>query len=108
MLINEHIKLVDLKLELENNTDYFSRTIEFDGGFTIEPIMKDSITSIEQLTENTIKSIKENIVNIRNSLVHLREYRENKVILPTDKNDNLLIPYIYLLRRIAEKIVIDR
>ena len=108
MLINEHIKLPDLKLELENNVDYFSKTIEFDGGFTIEPIMKDSITGIEQLPDNIIKTIKENIVNIRNSLVHLREYRENKVIIPTDKNDNLLIPYIYLIRRIAEKIVIDR
>ena len=108
MLIKEHIMLPDLKLELENNMEYFSRAIEFDGGFTIEPIMTDSITGIEQLPENTINSIKENIVSIRNSLVHLREYRENKVILPTDKNDNLLIPYIYVVRRIAEKIVIDR
>ncbi len=108
ILISDHIKLSDLKLELENNTDYFSRTIEFDGGFTIEPIMNNSIEGIDQLADNTIKAIKENIVNIRNSLVHLREYRENKVILPTDKNDNLLMPYIYLIRRIAEKIVIDR
>jgi hypothetical protein len=108
MLINEHIKLNDLQLELENNIEYFSKPVEFDGGFIIEPIMKESNTSIEQLPDNTIKTIKENIVSIRNSLVHLREYRENKVILPTDRNDNLLIPYIYLVRRIAEKIVIDR
>ncbi len=107
-LITAHITLNDIKLELEKNIDYFSKKIEFDGGFTLDPILKNEITSVTQLPESTIKAIKENIVSIRNSLVHLREYRENKVILPTNKNDDLLTPYLYLIRRISEKIVIDR
>lgn len=107
-LISDHISLSDIKLELEKNVTYYSKKIEFDGGFTIEPIMKNEIIDINQLTENTIKAIKENIIGIRNSLVHLRESRENKVILPTAKNDDLLIPYLYLIRRICEKIIIDR
>lgn len=108
LLISEHVKLRDIKIELENNIDYFSKIIEFEGGFKIEPIMKNELTGVEQLPENTIKTIKENIVSIRNSLVHLRESRENKVILPTAKNDDLLTPYLYVLRRIAEKIIIER
>ncbi len=108
ILISEHITLNDLKLELENNTEYFSKKIEFEGGFSLDPIMKNEINGIAQLPENTLKSVKENIVNIRNSLVHLRESRENKVILPTHKNHDLLTPYLYVLRRIAEKIIIDR
>ncbi len=108
MLITEHIKLKDLKIELENNIEYFSKPIDFEGGFKLDPIMKNEIEGINQLPENTIRTIKENIVNIRNSLVHLRESRENKVILPTPKNDNLLTPYLYVLRRIAEKIIIER
>ncbi len=108
ILISEHITLNDIKIELEKNIDYFSRKIEFEGGFYIDPIMKNDLKGITQLPENTIKSIKENIVNIRNSLVHLRESRENKVIFPTEKNHDLLTPYLYILRRISEKIVIDR
>jgi len=108
MLVSEHISLQDLKIELEKNIEYFSRKLEFDGGFIIEPIMNNEITGINQLSENTIKAIKDNIVSVRNSLVHLRESRENKVILPTKRNDNLLIPYLYLIRRIAERIIIDR
>ena len=108
MLISEHVSLKDVKIELENNIEYFSKKIEFEGGFKLDPIMKNELTGIEQLPENTIKTIKENIVNIRNSLVHLRESRENKVILPTAKNDDLLTPYLYLLRRISEKIIIER
>ncbi|WP_299016480.1 hypothetical protein [uncultured Polaribacter sp.] len=108
MLISEHVKLKDLKIELEDNIEYFSRKLEFEGGFKLDPIMKNELTGIEQLPENTIKIIKENIVSIRNSLVHLRESRENKVILPTAKNDDLLTPYLYVLRRISEKIIIER
>ena len=108
MLISEHVLLKDVKIELENNIDFFSKEIEFEGGFKLNPIMKNELTGIEQLPENTIKTIKENIVNIRNSLVHLRESRENKIILPTAKNDDLLTPYLYLLRRIAEKTIIER
>ena len=107
MLISEHVKLKDLKIELEDNIEYFSKAIEFEGGFKLDPIMKNELTGIEQLPENTIKIIKENIVSIRNSLVHLRESRENKVILPTAKNDDLLTPYLYVLRRISEIIIIE-
>jgi hypothetical protein len=108
ILISEHITISDIKIELENNIDYFFRKIEFEGGFSLDPIMKNDLKGIAHLPENTIKAIKENIVNIRNSLVHLRESRENKVILPTEKNHDLLTPYLYILRRISEKIVIDR
>ena len=50
--------------------------------------------------------IRKNIDTIRNVLVHARESRENVVISPTYKNSDLLRPYLYLLRRIAEVVVI--
>jgi hypothetical protein len=71
ILISEHITLNDIKIELENNIEYFSKKIYFEGGFSIAPIMKNEITGISQLPENTLKSIKDNIINIRNCLVHL-------------------------------------
>ncbi|MEZ4854176.1 hypothetical protein [Flavobacterium sp.] len=107
-LISEHITISDIKLELQSNMAYYCKNIEFEGGFVIEPIIKNENVDLDSIPENTIKVIKENIVGIRNSLVHLRESRENKVILPTAKNDDLLIPYLYLIRRMCEKIIIDR
>jgi hypothetical protein len=54
-----------------------------------------------------LSTIRKNIERIRNVLVHLREQRENKVILPTPDNDKKLLPYLYLIKRIAEKIAIQ-
>ena len=51
-------------------------------------------------------NIRKNIDIIRNVLVHVRESRENLVIKPTHRNSVLLRPYLYLLRRIAEIVVI--
>ena len=107
MLVSEHITINDIKVELEKNQDYFCRKIEFEGGFVLEPIFKNKSIEFNNLPESITKSIQENIINIRNSLVHLRESRENKVILPTKQNDNQIIPYLYVLRRIAEKIIIN-
>jgi hypothetical protein len=104
--ISEYVTIEDLKTEIESNKDYFSQDIEFEGGLRINRIIKD-LESVDKLKKDDLVLIKKNIEKIRNVLVHLRESRENKVILPTDKNDNLLLPYVYLIRRIAEKVAIQ-
>lgn len=93
----------DIKGELRINLEFFTKPLEFDGGFSIEAILNDE-TCIEKPPKQIMRTIKNNIEKIRNVLVHLRESRENKVILPTSKNNNLLIPYLYLVRRMAEKV----
>lgn len=95
----------DIKEELRINVEYFTSPLEFDGGFTIEAILNDE-TCIDKPPKQIMRTIKINIEKIRNVLVHLRESRENKIILPTAKNNNMLIPYLYLVRRIAEKVTI--
>jgi RNA-binding protein YlmH len=55
------------------------------------------------VNENLLSTIRKNIERIRNVLVHLREQRENRVILPTPNNDNKLTPYLFIIKRIAEK-----
>ncbi|MEP0005498.1 MAG: hypothetical protein ABJ387_07660 [Balneola sp.] len=95
----------DIKNELETNAVYFSEDIEFDGGLKIDKIINDK-DSISHLVKSDFIKIKENIEKIRNVLVHLRESRENKVILPTPKNDQLIKPYLNIVRRLAENIAI--
>jgi hypothetical protein len=105
-IIIENVNIDDIQTEIEINKDYFSQDIEFEGGLKINRIIKDS-DSLDKLKKDDLVLVKKNIERIRNVLVHLRESRENKVILPTEKNDNLLLPYLFLIRRIAEKVAIQ-
>ncbi len=95
----------DIQNEIEKNKDYFMKSINFDGGFSLGPLLnKDQ--NIKNPSPEIMVSIKNNIVKIRNVLVHLRESRENKIILPTKKNHVLIQPYLFLIQRIAEQLAI--
>jgi hypothetical protein len=104
--ITENITIQDLKNEIEVNKDFFSKDLEFEGGLKINKILNGE-NSIENLKDGDLILIKKNIEKIRNVLVHLRESRENKVILPSQQNNHKLLPYLYLIRRIAEKVAIN-
>lgn len=104
--ISSFCEIVDVKLELTENIEYFCKDIHFEGGLKIPKLFNDK-EGLKTITDNTLVTIRNNIEKIRNVLVHLRESRENKVILPTSDNDKLLIPYLYILRRLAEKVAIQ-
>jgi hypothetical protein len=104
-LLNDYCTCDTIKNEIECNKDYFSKDLAFEGGFKIDSLISET-ENLDNRPKGIIKRIKENIDKIRNVLVHIRESRENKVILPTSKNNALLIPYLYLIQRIAEDIAI--
>lgn len=102
-VINKYCEYKKIRNELLANKDYFIKDVDFDGGFVIKKLFKDE-KQIQCGLPNTMQDIKTNIEKIRNVLVHIRESHENKVILPTSKNEELIKPYLYLLRRIAEEV----
>ena len=102
-VINKYCEYKKIRNELLANKDYFIKDVNFDGGFVIKKLFKDE-KQIQGGLPNTMQDIKTNIEKIRNVLVHIRESHENKVILPTSKNEELIKPYLYLLRRIAEEV----
>ena len=102
----EYCSIDDITNEIFCNWEYFSKDIEFDGGFKIQKIINNE-ESTKNLVEGDFLKVKNNIEKIRNVLVHLRESRENKVILPTLKNNNFLVPYLYIIKRLAEKVAIQ-
>jgi hypothetical protein len=91
----------DIKNEINANSEYFIKDLIFDGGFIL-PSLFNTKEEINSPSKTIMSTIKNNIEKIRNVLVHIRESRENKIILPTEHNNNLLIPYLYIIRRIAE------
>ena len=105
-LIFEYISLDDIKMEIFDNSEYFIKDITFDGGFVISALIS-KIEELDTPSKHILKTIKTNVEKIRNVLVHIRESRENKIILPTKRNTNLLLPYLHLVKRIAEKVAIQ-
>lgn len=91
----------EIKSDIKCNPKSFCEDIKFDGGFVLDSILKDE-NEIDNPSKDIMKKIVDRIDSIRNVLVHIRESRENKVILPTRKNSNQLYAYTFLLRRIAE------
>lgn len=104
--ITENVSIDDLKNEIESNKFFFSNDLEFEGGLKINRIIKNE-NSVNNLKDDDLILIKKNIEKIRNVLVHLRESRENKVILPSENNNQKLQPYLWLTRRIAERVAIN-
>jgi hypothetical protein len=104
--IKNFCSISDLKIELEENEEAFKVPIEFDGELKLKELFKDK-SAIESGGNGVLDSIINNASKIRNVVVHLRESRENTVILPTERNNKLMLPYLYLLRRIAEKVALQ-
>lgn len=104
--LTHYCTIDDIKFELECNIDFFCQDLEFEGGLKIPKLFNDK-TALNSLTENNLLTIRSNIEKIRNVLAHLRESRENKVVLPTENNNSLLVPYLTITRRLAEKIAIQ-
>lgn len=101
--ITDYCTIEDFKYEIECNWEYFAEDQEFDGGFKLSKVLKDK-NNVENLIDSDLLKFVKNIDRIRNVIVHLRESRENKVILPTQRNNYLLSPYLFILRRISEKV----
>lgn len=102
-VINRYCEYKKICNELMVNKEYFTKDVEFDGGFKIEKLFKSG-DQIPSGLPSSMQTIKTNIEKIRNVLVHVRESHENKVILPTPRNESLIKPYVFLLRRIAEEV----
>lgn len=95
----------DIRDELKTNSKFFIDDLCFDGGFYVKGLFKDE-NEIDSPPQTIIQTIRKNIDSIRNVLVHARESRENSEIKPTQRNIQLLTPYLFLLRRIAETVII--
>lgn len=104
--ISYFIEIGDIEDELLANKDFFCKDIKFDGGLVVQKIF-ENVDQSKHLNNSILKSVKENIEKIRNTIVHLRHSRENTVILPTLKNNELIKPYLYIVRRIAEKFALQ-
>jgi len=107
MVLNEFCRPREIWLEIENDRNFFSSPILFDGGVEIPGLISNGIT-VEEWEKHKMLKLFENIRDIRNLLVHAREKRQNNVILPTRANNRKLQRYLPVIRRVAEQITLYR
>ena len=91
--------------ELRQNLPYFSERQEFKGGFVIEPFISDDMT-LKSFAAMWIPKTPDTLRKIRNALVHGRESRHGLFIAPTRDNNLKISPWIPVIHRIAEQIII--
>ncbi len=103
-VVEEHCDPRNLWIDVANDIGFFSNPVEFDGGLRLDRIASANCT--EDTWNDAFKSFFPVITRIRNCIVHAREKRESKVILPTRENEDKLARFIPLVRRMAEDIVI--
>ena len=101
-VVEDHCDARHLWPDIENDIDFFSAPIEFDGGLRIERIVSKDAT--EDTWCDSFKSLFQVLTRIRNCIVHAREKRESKVILPTPANNDKLARFKPIIRRMAEDV----
>ncbi len=91
--------------EIEANRSYFVASHTFEVGFHLEPLISEdtSLDAFKAMWGTKIPSV---LRWLRNALVHGRESRTSAIIAPTLSNNRLIRPWIPVIRRIAEDIII--
>lgn len=79
--------------EIEPNLNSLSVDTNFDGGFTIAVLTNSDWTNDDFRTAWHPKFV-DSVRKIRNALVHGREQRMSNAIAPTQRNDDLLRPWL--------------
>lgn len=92
--------------EIENDKGFFSSNVSYDGGFVQKPFIAPN-TDLENWRKLGMASLFEGLTKIRNCIVHAREKRENRVILPTTNNNLNIGRVVPLIRRTAEQIALN-
>jgi hypothetical protein len=77
--------------EIEPKVSFFSTGTEFEGGFKIDPLVKQG-WGLEDFRGTWIPKLPDSLRKIRNALVHAREQRMSQTILPTRANLHKLRP----------------
>jgi hypothetical protein len=101
-------EVVDPKLiwrEVEKNKDYFCKTIEFDGGFILKPLVVEK-TTIETFVHDWHDKFNGTIRGIRNALSHGKEQSMSSVIAPTASNFANIQPWTALISVAAGEVVV--
>ena len=103
--MKEHCDPLPIWKEIENDKEFFSNPQSFDGGFVLDAWISMD-TTVDGFEKMWMPKVFDQLTKVRNCLVHAREKRENKVIMPSKSNDNRLKAILPVIARIAEQVAL--
>lgn len=106
-MINKFCDPHMLWLFIEKNRDFFSREASFDGGFQIDPLIK-SDWKLDDFRKAWHPKLIDQLIKIRNNLVHAREKRQSKSIFHSNRNRQMVRPWAVLISLIALQLTSTR
>jgi len=103
-------QVVDPKViwkEIEQKKQFFSEPTNFDGGFLIDPLIKND-SSEDNFIVDWFPKFPATLIDLRNALVHSRERRQSSCISPTKRNLCLLKPWANIALTTSVQIILYR
>lgn len=91
--------------EIENDREFFEKSITFDGGFELPALVAKDMTPQTWATM-WMPKLYDQLTKIRNCVVHCRERRQGRVISPTVANNYKIKRYLPIIARMAEQIAL--
>ncbi|CAO4196486.1 hypothetical protein [Methylorubrum extorquens] len=104
-LLKEIISPEFLWKRLSHNASVYKTVTLFDGGFAVEPILKDK-SSEKDFGMAGISAFAHTIRNIRNALSHGRDQKSTSVIAPTAHNVDKLQPWAAVVTAVAGEVIV--
>jgi len=89
--------------DIEHDKSFFTTETSFEGGFKLDALIAED-TTIDTWCTMWMPKLFDQLTKIRNCVVHARERRQSRVILPTSFNNSLIERYIPIIARMAEQI----
>lgn len=86
--------------DIAENLDFFSQPQEFDGGFRVRPLVA-AAEAREGFCNRGLDQFTDTLRKIRNALSHGKDQETDGVILPTQRNMELLRPWVHLIATAA-------
>lgn len=104
-LLQQYIDPLRLWPTVERFKDCFSRETAFEGGFVLPPLIKSDWKG-DDFCSAYIPKLPDTLRKLRNALVHAREMRSPRCILPSRKNSSQLRPWSNLIEAVSGEIVV--
>jgi hypothetical protein len=99
-VVKQSVDIDSIWKEVEANRKVFEATLNFDGGYSLPPVIAPS-TDLASFRASGLEKLVNTFRLLRNALVHAREKRMANVISASRRNHALVRPYIKPLSSIA-------
>jgi len=105
LVINQFVDPAQIWPTVEANREFFSQESIFEGGFTLQPLIKKE-WSLDDFKTAWYPKLPDSLKKLRNCLVHSREQRSSCSVTPSKKNFRIVRPWAYVMEAISGQIVV--